>query len=335
MVNRRIAESLFLRGYALGLLEEKRSAVDISRQLRVSLSTIWRWRQEHLRGKVAPAKSTGRPLKTTVRSNRLLLRLATQHHLSSASDLLTFWREQVTVRTVYRRLMKQGLRKRRRLRCPILTRQHREVRLRWCMTRIIWREPAWSRVIFTDESRFSRISDGCIMVWRRKNERYLERNICQTVQGKGGSVHVWGAIWAGGRSRLHILEQTVNQHTYIQTVTAFFNEEILPANYIFQDDNAPAHRAAAVARHFQTVEGFRTIPWPARSPDLNPIEHVWQYIKRRLNSRDNKAENLRELRQRILDEWREMPQDFLDSLVRGMPRRLSAVIGARGGHTKY
>lgn len=334
MVNRRIVNSNFFRGYALGLLENKKSVVQVSRQLGVSKRTIFRWRREFRAGKVLKGHSPGRGLKTSDRSNRLLVRLAKAHHLSSARELIQFWRERVCVSTVYRRLRASGIRKRRRLVVPVLTPRHREERLRWAMTRVLWRA-VWGRVIFTDESRFKRIgSDGRILVWRMKGERYLDRNVSEKPQGQGGSVHVWGAIWRGGRSRLHVLRQNVNQRTYVDTLDSFFGEEALPDRFIFQDDNAPAHRAAAVVEHLQNSH-VHCLPWPARSPDLNPIEHVWDYISRKLNSRPHTAQNLRQLEEWILEEWQALSQEIIDALIDSIPRRIICVIEARGGHTKY
>lgn len=105
-----------------------------------------------VRGKLGSTKSSElKPIKTTSRSNRLLFRLARVHHLTS--ELMWMWRERVSVNTVYRHFRARGMRKRKRLICPLLTAQHREARLRWCMTRIIWRK-ACSRVVFCDERRF-------------------------------------------------------------------------------------------------------------------------------------------------------------------------------------
>lgn len=326
---------IFMRGYAIGLSMSRMSKVDISRHLGINKSTVFRWiSQFNNDGQRFPKKPPGRPCKTSLRSNRLLVRLAKADNLSSARKLKQQWREPVSIWTVYRRLRLVGLRKRRRLVCPLLTEAHKVARLRWAMTRVIWRE-VWHRVIFTDESRFKRIgSDARIMVWRARGERYLDKNVDHAIQGQGGSVHMWGAIWMNGRSRLRILRQSVNQRTYIQTLQTFYNEDHVPIDSILQDDNAPAHRAVAVRQYIEEA-GIRTIPWPSRSPDLNPIEHVWDFIARKIDSRPVAAESIQQLAEWVETEWNDMPQDFVNNLILSMPRRIRATIEAKGGHTKY
>src|SRR5271154_2154022 len=95
----------------------------------------------------------------------------------------------------------------------------------------------------------------------------------------------------------------------------------------------PPHRAQVV-NCFKQEAGIRSIPWPARSPDLNPIEHVWDYLKRRLNAGPF-IPNLANLTIRIREEWANMPQNFVQNLINSMNRRIQAVILANGGYTRY
>jgi transposase len=60
------------------------------------------------------------------------------------------------------------------------------------------------------------------------------------------------------------------------------------------DDNARPHRALIV-QHFLQQEAVQTIPWPAMSPDMNPIEHVWDFIGRKIYQRNPKCQNIDEL----------------------------------------
>lgn len=327
-------EIAFKRGLAIGLSLPQMSISSISDQTGVPISTIYRWISEYKEGKRLPSKKPGRPKKTTPRSNRLLCRLAINNHVSSAAQLHRQWGENVSLHTIYRRLRSSGIKRRRRAMVPFLTPANITARLQWCMARSLWRE-VWNRVIFTDESRFRRFwNDGRVRVWRRKGERFHKKNVTCLLQAGGGSVHVWGAIWRGGRSRLVVLTGVVNQQSYIETLQDFFNETELPENAIFQRDNAPAHTAAGV-QQFLDGAGVRVLPWPSRSPDLNPIEHVWDAISRNINSRPHPAETIEQLRAWIQYEWHNLSQDFIDGLILSLPRRLVAVIEAHGRQTKY
>ncbi|MCL4150923.1 UNVERIFIED_CONTAM: hypothetical protein GTU68_041550 [Idotea baltica] len=320
---------------AIGLSRDRLPIEDISNELEIPKTTIYRWlHQYHNEGKISFEKSPGRRKSTCERSDRLLNRLATIHNLSSGRELLQLWRERVSIQTVYNRLRRAGFRKRRRAIVPFLSPANIAGRLQWSMARAHWRA-VWRRVVFSDETRFRRSgNDGRILVWRRVGQRYDPRNVTHRLQAGGGSVHLWGAIWTGGRSDVVVLRAAVNQITYVDTLRQFIQSDDLPDNYIFQQDNAPAHSAAAVSR-FLNQAGVRCLPWPSRSPDLNPIEHVWDYMSRKINGRPDLARNLGELEAWVVEEWRRVPQDFIDGLIESMPRRLRAVIEANGRSTKY
>ncbi|UYV63797.1 hypothetical protein LAZ67_2005644 [Cordylochernes scorpioides] len=84
-------------------------------------------------------------------------------------------------------------------------------------------------------------------------------------------------------------------------------------NLIFMDDNARPHRARLVNEYLQS-ENIRRMDWPARSPDLNPIEHVWDALGRRIGALHPSPRTLVELRTALLEEWGLLPLDLLQSL---------------------
>jgi transposase len=115
---------------------------------------------------------------------------------------------------------------------------------------------------------------------------------------------------------------------------------------IFQQDNDPKHRANINMEYLDKKiqhandKGFKleVLDWPSQSPDLNPIEHIWKYIKGRLGDKaeyPRKAKNGDELFARIEHEWKNVPQSVRDNLVKSMQERCRAVVRARGGSTKY
>ncbi|GFX39474.1 transposable element Tcb2 transposase [Trichonephila clavipes] len=123
----------------------------------------------------------------------------------------------------------------------------------------------------------------------------------------------------GSRTDLHIFDAgSVNG-------TRYCNEILLPyvrlfRGAIFMDDNAPCHPTVAAEQLLES-EDIERMDWPTRSPDLNPIEHVWDFLGRRLAARTLPPVTIRELRLALQDEWAAMPQQLIDTLILIMGRR--------------
>ncbi|GFX71719.1 DDE_3 domain-containing protein [Trichonephila clavipes] len=106
------------------------------------------------------------------------------------------------------------------------------------------------------------------------------------------------------------------------------------AEFLFMNDIACPYRANIVDECLQW-EDITRIDWPAYSPDLNPIEHVWDMLGRRISVRQPLPTCLLEFRRALLNEWFNIPQDQIDNLILIMPRRCKACIVSCGRHTPY
>ena len=159
-----------------------------------------------------PGKSTGRPRKTTERDDRELHTLVRRNRKKSADWLREEWGRTldapVSTRTTNRRMQQRGYFARRPAKVPMLTRRHRQERLAWAAQ---WRDLTlnhWRHVIFADESRYLlHRADGRVRVRRLVGERFQEECVQETTAYGGGSVHVWGAMHAGGVSQLVVLQE--------------------------------------------------------------------------------------------------------------------------------
>jgi len=109
------------------------------------------------------------------------------------------------------------------------------------------------------------------------------------------------------------------------------HEEYLIGCTIAQD-NAPCHKTALI-REWMSIHGIDTLPWPSCSPDLNPIEHVWAIMKRRIQGFHYKSKG--ELWGVLTRMWTTFTPFFVRRFVDSMPNRVAAVIAAKGGNTKY
>ncbi|GFY13042.1 transposable element Tcb2 transposase [Trichonephila clavipes] len=86
-----------------------------------------------------------------------------------------------------------------------------------------------------------------------------------------------------------------------------------------------------VLRHTARTAGVMTLPWPARSPDLFPLEHVWDQLKRQMPS----CHSVHDLELAVQDLWAHLPQDNIRCIINSMPDRVAACIAAGGGPTRY
>ncbi|GFT22766.1 transposable element Tcb1 transposase [Trichonephila clavipes] len=143
-------------------------------------------------------------------------------------------------------------------------------------------------------------------------------------------VIVWGAIAYNTRSPLELIRGTVTAQWYVHVL---LQPHVLPLmkrlpGAIFQQDIARLHTARVSQDCLRTVTN---LPWPARSPDLSPIEHIWDHLGRRVGN----PTSLNEPEARLQQMWSEMSQDIIQNLYASIPDRIASCIHARGVSTGY
>ncbi len=205
-------------------------------------------------------------------------------------------------------------------------------RLTWAKEKKNWTVAQWSKVLFSDESKFC-ISFGNQgpRVWRKEGEAHSPSCLKSSVKFPQ-SVMIWGAMSSAGFGPLCFLKPT-SLYPFIQEILEHFTlpsaEQLFKdTDFIFLQDLAPAHTAKST-KSWLNDHGVGVLDWPANSPDLN----LWSIFKRKM--RNKRPKNADELKATVKETWASIPPQQCHKLITSMPRRIEAVIKAKGAHTKY
>jgi hypothetical protein len=254
--------------------------------------------------------------------------------------------------TVGRRLHEHGTDAYRKTPKPLLTKKQKAARLQWARKHANWTVEQWRRVVWSDESMFMRIPKAPRkFVWIRKEARNLlkkraipDKLVAPKLRGGGGKINVWGCFYAGGVGYLKEVIGNMDAAQYHQILVhhalPFINQhaqaEPTTIAWIFQQDNCSTHTAKRNVEYLErkareSKAKWTVIEWPSNSPDLNPIENIWAYLKEQLRHYKVKPSSTIELLARVRVEWENLDPELLEKYANSLPSRIAAVIESKGG----
>jgi hypothetical protein len=205
--------------------------------------------------------------------------------------------QQEQLETVWnQRVLSQGVIKR-----PLLADRHRRTRLAWCLARRGWNLRTWCKINWLSNGL------GVYLSWLQAGFSHHTR------QPNWWSVHQ-------RRLATSCCPPFWQPPTCYKTCLYGWQRRASS----FKSSNA-----------YLQSEAVTSVPWPAMSPDLNPIEHIWDMLGRRIQAREPPVQNIRQLEAALHREWQQLSQQDIRRLTGGMRRRVEAVIQARGGYTWY
>jgi len=220
---------------------------------------------------------------------------------------------------------------------PFISKKNQKKRLQFARSYKDKDSSFWNSIIWSDESRFRVFGcDGRIKVWRKPGESIKMKNLNPTVKHGDGGIMVWGCMSSKGTGNLEIIEGIMNQFHYQDILTRNLHESAkklgLKRRFIFQQDNDPKHKSKSTMQYLAKNK-ITVLDWPPQSPDINPIEHLWDHVGREI--RKYNISNKTQLADRIIEAWGTVSPEITKSLVDSMQRRLLAVIAGNGGPTRY
>ncbi len=146
---------------------------------------------------------------------------------------------------------------------------------------------------------------------------------------------VWGVFSWHTLGPLVPIEHCLDATAYLSIVADHVHPFMTTVYHLlmyFQQDNAPCHKAQIISDWFLEHDNeFTLLKWPPQSPDLNPIEHLWDVVEREIHIMDVQTTNLQQLCDAIMTIWTKISEECFQHLVESMPRRIKAVLKENGG----
>ncbi len=134
----------------------------------------------------------------------------------------------------------------------------------------------------------------------------------------------------------HRLNTTADLSIVADHVHPFMTTVYPSSDGYFQQDNAPCYKAQIISDWFLEHDNeFTLLKWPPQSPDLNPIEHLWDVVEREIRIMDVQPTNLQQLCDAIMSIWTKISQECFQHLVESMPQRIKTDLNAKLGPIWY
>lgn len=304
-----------------------------AKYLKVSDSMVRFWLQRFDEtGTVDDVPKSGRSKVTTESQDKRMVKMVESGKAKGATEVVQKMSSKgvsVSPATVRRRLVEKGFRYGKRVNKPMLLPRHIAQRLEWAVT---YRDIDWSRVIFSDESTF--VPNYQLKgVWKRKGQIIVTPTTKHPTK-----VNMWGCFSERGFGKLVVIVGTLKSPQMV----SIYENGLLPSaqkffgadsrDWILLEDNDPKHRSKLCTR-WKRENGVKVMKWPAQSPDCNPIENVWSFLKSKLSG--IKFDSTLDLIVAINKVWSELPITYAQNLVKSMRQRCDLVIAQDGDWIPY
>jgi len=295
-------------------------------------------------GSVADRPRVGRPPVIGAGICLFILRQVNSGAFSTTTQLsqavFDTYQQRVSKSTIRRLLIHEGYRCYVKQKRPQLEPRHERERKTFARNHLDWGVEEWQNVVFSDECKLLVIdSSGRDYCWKKPGTRLLRHQVTPTRKFGGGSIMVWGCMTFQGVGYLTKIEggldAALERDILRDELTATLEYYRLDrSKIIFQHDNDPKH-TAKVTQKWLREHQISVLSWPPCSPDMNPIEHLWSEVKRRLRIHPRTPRTLSELWETVQTIWNSIPASFCEKLYRSMPDRIAELHCVKGWHTGY
>jgi transposase len=274
---------------------------------------------------------SGRKRKTSEKEDNLITTIVATNPTSTIKDIQEVLKKkkvEVSESTISRRLRESGYKHQAPTLKPLLTETHIERRKAWAEQNS---QRDWSKVVFSDETTFHAWTKPR-HVWKKPGQHIIFRTVKHSVK-----LHAWGCFSRNGFGRLITFSKNLNA----KRLLSIYQLGLVPSltklggpnsDLVLQEDNDSKH-TSKLAKEWRATHNITRMDWPACSPDMNPIENVWQLLKLKVHKRHPFTK--KQLEAAIHQEWKALPRDYAKHLVDSMERRLQALKESKGDFTLY
>ncbi len=312
----------FERGMVVGARRTGLSISETADLLRFSHTTISRvYREWSEQEKISSERQLcGWKCLVDVRVQRIIVRLVRDDRKATVTQITTRYNQGVqktiSEHTTLRTLKKMGSSSRRPHRVPLLSAKNRTRRIQFTQAHKNWTIEDWKNIAWSDGS------DGRVIIWRKEHESMDPSCLVSTVQAAGGSgVMVWGIFSWHTFGPLVSIEHHLNTTVYLSIIAdhvhPFMTTVYTSTDGYFQQDNAPCHKAQIISDWFLEHDNESPLlKWSPQSPDLNPIEHLWDVVEREIHIMDVQPTNLQQLCDAIMSIWTKSLRNVSNTLLK-------------------
>jgi transposase len=309
-----------------------------------SRSSVWKTvKRVQSTGNFKDASRSGRPRQLNERDRRAVIGILRNSTAKTAEairrEAAAHHNIKVSAQTIRRSLKQAGYASYVKKKRPFLSKKHKQARLKWAKEHCTWTVDEWRNVIWSDEAPFSLVdSQGREIVWSKSGELTGDM-VTPTKKFGGGKLMIWSCITYEGVGMSTKIDDILDAELYSEILRGELMDTIKYYNFemdevIFQQDNDPKHTSHKAQDTLEDL-GLTVMEWPAQSPDLNPIEHYWKFVKDQLKKKNQLFADKEELWEALEEVLKEENRDLCRNLIASMPQRIQAVIKAKGGYTKY
>jgi len=302
-----------------------RTAKKIHTATNIPLTTIYNnLRKLKKTSKVTKSKGAGRPRVISNQLSQKIRRYIEKDPSISTRALAIKLGEVVSPSTILRHLKSLGYRNDVPKEVPMLTPQQKRKRLKWAKEH---ENDSWTKTFFSDETAFQ-LFRNTVGQWY-KGPRPIRR-----IPKDRRKIFAWGGFCKKGKTNLYCFRGIMTAEVYVNILEENVADikAMLGKKFRFQQDNDPKH-TSRLAKSYLGKNMPEILDWPSNSPDLNPIENLWNMVKRNVEKRMPRS--LDELESFLKEEWDLIPDDTLNNLIKSMKNRCREVIRKNGDHIDY